>query len=165
MATSGNFTDFWVAVAASAPVIALAALVPMPDAAVAGSMLKRAKDNGQPPAQRIFLQRLGPQSFWVIMWGIATLVTQGVVLIVALLALLQGVTPKPAIWIIVVEGVGLLLLLVATLLAGEAGAQRQQLEVAGTNTADEIRKLAELRAAGTLTEDEFTARKKQLLAL
>jgi hypothetical protein len=108
MATDGNFTDFWVAVAASAPVIALAALVPMPDAAVAGSMLKRARDKGQPLARRIFLQGLGPQSFWVIMWGIATLMTQGVVLIVALLALLQDVTPKPATWIIFVEGIGLL---------------------------------------------------------
>jgi hypothetical protein len=34
----------------------------------------------------------------------------------------------------------------------------------GSSTADEIDKLAQLRAAGTLTEDEFQAQKAKLLA-
>jgi hypothetical protein len=128
MSMGGNLSDFWVAIAASAPVIALAGLVSLPDAAVAGAMLKRAKDEKNKQAERIWLQKLGPQSFWVIIYGIGNLVTQGFVLIVALLALLQGGTPIPGILIVGVEGFGLLLLLVAALLAGQVGAQRQRLE-------------------------------------
>jgi hypothetical protein len=128
MAMSGDQTDFWVVIAASAPVIALAGLVSMPDAAVAGDILKRARDAGEAVAQKIWLQRLGPQSFWVIIYSMATLVTQSFALIVALLALLQGSTPIPGISIIVAEGIGLLMLLLATLLAGQVGAQRQRVE-------------------------------------
>lgn len=128
MAISGDYTDFWVAIAAAAPVIALAGLVSMTDAAVAGDILKRAKDGGESLAEKIWLQKLGPQSSWVIIYGICTLVTQGFVLMVALLALLQDSTPIPGIWIVVVEGIGLLLLLVAALLAGQVGVQRKRLE-------------------------------------
>ncbi len=46
----------------------------------------------------------------------------------ALLALLDDSPPIPGIWIIVVEGIGLLLLLVAALLAGQVGAARLRVE-------------------------------------
>jgi hypothetical protein len=74
------------------------------------------------------VQLLGPPNGWVIIYGISNLVVQGFVLIVALLALLYDSTPIPGIFIIVVEGLGLLALLVAALLAGQVGAARQRLE-------------------------------------
>jgi hypothetical protein len=50
------------------------------------------------------------------------------VLISALLALLDDAMPVPGIAIIVIEGVGLLFLLLAALLAGQVGAARKRLE-------------------------------------
>lgn len=46
-----------------------------------------------------------------------------------------------------------------------AAAHEQGRPVAGASTADEIRKLAELHAAGIFTDGEFAAKKKQLLGL
>jgi hypothetical protein len=69
---------------------------------------------------------VGPPSLWVSIYNLFNLLTQGFVLIVALLALLQDSTPIPGIAIIVVEGVGLLFLLLAALLAGQVGAERQR---------------------------------------
>ena len=50
--------------------------------------------------------------------------------------------------------------------AQEAAPEKQQsAPAAKTSVADEIRKLAELKEQGILTEEEFTAKKKQLLGL
>jgi hypothetical protein len=127
MALSENAKDFWGAAAAAAPVIALAGLVSLPDAAVAGGVLKRA-DRALVDRLTSGVQLLGPPNGWVIIYGISNLVAQGFVLIVALTALLYDGTPIPGVAIIIVEGLGLLALLAAALLAGQVGTARQRLE-------------------------------------
>lgn len=121
-------TSFWVAAAAAAPIIALAGLVSIPDAAVSGNILKREKPNYPNVVRKLVggQQLLAPPNGWIIIYGILNLMVQGFVLITALLALLDGRSPIPGLWIIVLEGVGLLFLLVAALLAGQVSAVRQQ---------------------------------------
>lgn len=137
MGLSESARDFWVAAAAAAPVIALAGLVSIPDAAVAGNMLRRVRATNSELVRKVTSggQLLAPPNGWIIIYGILNLVLQGFVLIVALLALLDNASPIPGIWIIVVEGVGLLFLLVAALLAGQVGAARQQVEEEQANSA------------------------------
>jgi hypothetical protein len=139
VAFSENARDFWVAAAAAAPVIALAGLFSLTDAAVAGDVLKRAKSEN-PELRGVVtrgVQLVGPPNGWVIIYGILNLVMQGFVLIVALLALLHDATPVPGIWVIVVEGAGLLFLLLAAMLAGQVGGARQRVEEALTRAAAE----------------------------
>jgi hypothetical protein len=131
MTLSDNPTDFWIACAAAAPVIALAGLVAITDTAVTGNIIKRARMRY--PALRDEMmgggrEFLGPPSAWIFVYSMFNLLAQGFVLIVALLALLQNGTPIPGISIIVVEGVGLLFLLVAAWLAGQVGAESQRWE-------------------------------------
>ena len=137
IALSDHAKDFWVASAAAAPVIALAGLVSIPDAAVAGNMLKRVKSTNSDLVRKVTseVQLLASPNGWIIIYGFLKLVAQGFVLITALLALLDDSPPIPGIWIIVVEGVGLLFLLVAALLAGQVGAARQLVEEEQTNNA------------------------------
>jgi uncharacterized membrane protein YbhN (UPF0104 family) len=134
MALSENARDFWVAAAAAAPVIALAGIVSIPDAFVAGNKLKRTNVTER-RAVTSGRQLVGPPNGWVIVYSISNLVAQSFVLIVALLALLDDGMPIPGISVVVIEGVGLLLLLLAALLAGQVGAARQWLEEKQTEAA------------------------------
>jgi hypothetical protein len=150
MALSESASDFWIAAAAAAPVIALAGLVSLPDAAVSGSILKQAKTDDQQLLRQVTrgLQLIGPPNGWVIIYGIFNLFAQGFVLIVALLALLYDGTPIPGISVIIVEGVGLLALLIAALLAGQVSAARKRLEderqrQRETKRTDDVRNLSE----------------------
>lgn len=121
--------DFWVATAAAAPVIALGGLVLIRDVAVAGDMLRRARQNPE-QSRGVFkgAQRIGPPGMWVAFYCIFTLLKQSFVLIVALLALLQGDAPIPGKAVIVVEGIGLFFLLLAATLAGQVGAESRRWE-------------------------------------
>jgi len=130
MGLSEQAADFWVAAAAAAPVIALAGLVSIPDAAVAGNILSREKPNYPKVVGTLVggRQLLAPPNGWIIIYGILNLVVQGFVLIMALLALLDNRPLVAGFWIIVLEGIGLFFLLVAALLAGQVSAVRQQVE-------------------------------------
>jgi heme A synthase len=130
-------TDFWVAVAAAAPVLALAGLVAFTDAGVAGDVLKRTRkdwiDEGKTTKEEFRKQlgwgRLfGAQNRWVVVYGVLNLVVQGFVLIVALWALLYEDPPIPGIWIVGLEVFGLVVLLVSAFLAAQVGWQRQRVE-------------------------------------
>lgn len=130
-------TEFWVAAAAAAPVLALAGLVAFTDAGVAGDVLKQTKqkwiDDGKTTEDEFrklvgFGRLLGAQNRWVVFWGVFNLVVQGFVLIVALLALLNGGMPIPGIVIVWLEVFGLVVLLIAAFLAAQVGWQRQRVE-------------------------------------
>lgn len=158
MGLSKNVEDFWIAAAAAAPVIALAGLVAITDAAVAGDILRRKKKDiktktktktkkEKKEALKNFRDlvgggraTLGPQNVWIIIYSILNLVAQGFVLIVALLALLHDGTLIPGTAIIYVEGIGLAVLLWAALLAAQVGRQRQRLAEAEKD--DDAKKLA-----------------------
>jgi hypothetical protein len=123
--------DFWMACAAAAPVIALTGLVAITDTAVTGNIIKRARKRHPTLCDEMRgtgHERLGLPSTWIFIYSGFNLLTQGFVLIVALLALLQKGTPIPGTSIIVVEGVGLLFLLIAAWLAGQVGAEKRRWE-------------------------------------
>jgi hypothetical protein len=129
MALAENARDFWLAAAAAAPVIALSGLVLITDSAVARDIIGRAKKEAPtPPDLTIGIQMLGPPSMWAIFYCIVTLLTQCFVLIAALFALLQDDTMISGILIIVVEIIGLVFLLLAAVLTGQAGVIRQRWE-------------------------------------
>ena len=131
MTLSENVRDFWLACAAAAPVIALTGLVAITDTAVTGNVIKRARER-YPALKKEMMEGgnewLGPGSTWIFFYSVFNLLAQGFVLIVALLALLHNDTPIRGIWIIALEGVGLLFLLVAAWLAGQVSAERQRWE-------------------------------------
>jgi hypothetical protein len=151
MTLSDNAADFWIACAAAAPVIALTGLVAITDTAVTGDIIKRARRRY--PALKNEMMKgdegLGPPSTWIFIYSIFNLLTQGFVLIAALLALLQNGTPIPGISIIVVEGVGLLFLLIAAWLAGQVGAERRRWEekLGEIRTCDAAEELAQAIAS------------------
>jgi hypothetical protein len=157
MGLPGHTPDFWTATAAAAPVIALAGLVAITDAAVAGEVLRKKKRQmikaantraAKKQARKGFRELIevrkpifGPQHWWVIIYSIVNLPAQGFVLIVALWTLLHDRAPVSGTFIIVLEIIGLSFLLLATLLAAQVGRQRQRLEEAEKD--DDAKKLAQ----------------------
>ena len=131
MTLSENAEDFWVAAAAAAPVIALAGLVSISDATGVAGMLRRARGNGGPLGDVAKSVKLaGWYNFLVITYSILNLVTQGFVLIVALLTLFNDRTSISGAYIIIVEALGIFIVLLVATLAGVVGAERRRLEEA-----------------------------------
>ena len=131
MTLSDNAPDFWVAAAAAAPVAALAGLVLITDAAVAGNILKetRKMDGGKELLEKLAgKQLIGPPTWWISFYIIVNLLLQVFVLVAALWALLYDSPPVPGLAIIVVEIIGLIFLLAAAWLAGQVAAIRHRLE-------------------------------------
>jgi hypothetical protein len=130
MALSDSAPDFWIAAAAAAPVVALAGLVLITDAAVAGNIVRRAKTEHKVLYDSVAKGKevIGPPTWWIGFYIVVNLLLQVFVLITALWALHYDSPPVPGLAIIVVEIIGLIFLLTAALLAGQVGVVRHQLE-------------------------------------
>jgi hypothetical protein len=162
MALTDNARDFWVATAAAAPVIALAGLVSITDAAGVAGTLKRALTESGPVgnvARSIRQARF--YNIYVIIYCIINLVVQGSVLIAALLSLLNDSASIPGLWIIWLESVGFIYLLVIAMMAGRVGAARRQLEEARARAAAE--EMANV-IGSTFWESQLASKLQDLLA-